>query len=153
MLYCMIATHGTRGILQDSLSFLHLCHSLVLDRAIQNLNFETRRDHTSVAVTVSDNSDRGINGKAAIDFKRSSARPDLVLYRNGIEYGAAEGGNINDDGMSKIEIVESHLHCPKVLKNMLDHAAAKAGENNEQLVRPLRVIGFYQFRKLYLSAC
>ncbi|KAI9494671.1 hypothetical protein BDB00DRAFT_301182 [Zychaea mexicana] len=81
---------------------------------------------------------------AAIAAKVSSIRPDLVLFQNGVEYGVAECGKGDDEEVGKKEIVETSLHCPKIMKSMFLHAASKC-DNDEGVTRALQIVGFCHF--------
>ncbi|KAG2217847.1 hypothetical protein INT45_008144 [Circinella minor] len=105
---------------------------------------ETRRDNVSVATTFIDNEDRAVTGMAAIAAKVPSIRPDLVLFKNRLEYRVAECGKGGDEEIEKKEIVETNLHYPKVMKSMFLHTASKC-DNNEDVTRRLQIIGFSQF--------
>lgn len=105
------------------------------------------RHSGSVATTCIDNEKRAVTGMAAISAKTPSIRPDLVLFKNGVEYGVAECGKGGDEEIGKKEIVETSLHCPKVMKSMLLHAVSKC-DNDEEVTRALQVVGFSQFGKL-----
>ena len=87
---------------------------------------------------------------APIDTKVTSARPDLTLFRFGMEFGAAECGKEDKAGVGKKEIVESNLRCPKILKSMLLHIGFKC-DNDKDVIRSLKIIGVSQFRKYSLS--
>ena len=99
-----------------------------------------------MSTKVDDNRDRGVIGFGPVDMQQTSFRPDLILFRNGVEYGAAECGKADTAGIGKKEVIESQLHCPKVLKSMMNLAASKV-ENDEKTLRSIRIIGFIQFRK------
>ena len=106
------------------------------------------RDNGSVAITFIDNRERSVTGKTGIAARSSSIRPDLVLYKNGIEYGVAECGKGDDkEATGKKEIVETSLHCPKIMKSMFLHTASKC-DNDKDVTRALRIIGFTHFGKL-----
>ncbi|KAG2220827.1 hypothetical protein INT45_004488 [Circinella minor] len=116
----------------------------MLDKVFDGIMIETRRDNGSVATTFIDNQERSVTGMTAIAAKSPSIRPDLVLYKNGVEYRVAECGKGDNEGTGKKEIVETNLHCPKVMKSMLLHAASKC-DNDKGVTRALRIIGFTHF--------
>ncbi|KAI7857712.1 hypothetical protein BDC45DRAFT_566159 [Circinella umbellata] len=116
----------------------------ILDQLFDDIMVETRRDNVSVATTFIDNEDRAVTGMAAIAAKVTSIRPDLVLYKNGFEYGVAECGKGDDEGIGKKEVEETNLHCPKVMKSMFLHTTSKC-DNNEDVTRKLQIIGFSHF--------
>ena len=104
------------------------------------------RDSSLVATTIVDNKDRVVSGIAPLPHKISSIRPDLVLFRDGSEYGAAECGKDDECGIGRKEIIETGLHSHKVMKSMFLHLADKC-DNQQELLRSLRVVFFGQFRK------
>ena len=64
-----------------------------------------------------------------------------------MEYGVAECGKGDDEVTGKKEIVETSLHCPKIMKSMLLHTSSKC-DNDKDVTRALRIIGFAHFGKL-----
>ncbi|KAI9246907.1 hypothetical protein BDA99DRAFT_526464 [Phascolomyces articulosus] len=114
-----------------------------LDKVFHDLMVATKRDNTSLSTNYIDNQDIGVHG-SAIPSKLRSIRPDLVLFRNGLEYGVGECGKGEDGEISKKEIVETGLHCPKMMKSMLLYSGAKC-DNDEKVLRALRVVSFCQF--------
>ncbi|KAI8147539.1 hypothetical protein BJV82DRAFT_664771 [Fennellomyces sp. T-0311] len=115
----------------------------LLDRCFDNLMVETRRGHTCIATSVRENSDRAATGQSSVEQKQQSVRPDLILFRNGVEFGTAECGKADDDGVWKKEIVEWQLHNPKVMKDMFLRAVSRV-DNDLAIVRKLRIIGLNQ---------
>ena len=93
-----------------------------------------------------ENIKRGVTGTSCIEGKQLAVRPDLIFYRNGVEYGAGEVGKEDLAGVGKKELIETQLHCPKVLKDMMNLAATKCG-NKESLLRSLRLVAYNQTRK------
>ena len=75
-------------------------------------------------------------------------RPDLVLFRDGVEYGTAECGKGGDGCIGKKEIIETTLRCPKIMKSMLLHVGSKC-DNDENVYRSMRIICFGQFGKVF----
>ncbi|KAI9321409.1 hypothetical protein BX666DRAFT_972880 [Dichotomocladium elegans] len=89
------------------------------------------------------NQSRRITGQQKILPKVPSIRPDLVLLKDGIEYGVGECGKMNPSEVGKKEIVETQLHVPKVAKDMLVRALAMGG-NTVELLRSIRIPCFLQ---------
>ncbi|KAI7852143.1 hypothetical protein BDC45DRAFT_537713 [Circinella umbellata] len=116
----------------------------MLDKVFDDIMIETRRDNGSVATAFIDNQEHSVTGMTAIAVETPSIRPDLVLYKNGVENGVAECGKGDNEGTGKKEIVETSLHCPKVMKSMLLHTASKC-DNDKGVTRELRIIGFTHF--------
>ncbi|KAI7849196.1 hypothetical protein BDC45DRAFT_290915 [Circinella umbellata] len=111
----------------------------ITDKVFDNLFLEAKRDSSSVATTIVDNKDRVITGKAPLPRKVSSIRPNLVISRNGNEYGAAECRKDDDYGVGKNEVVGTGLHSHKVLKRMMLQLADKC-DRQEDLLRSLRIV-------------
>ncbi|KAI7860796.1 hypothetical protein BDC45DRAFT_5444 [Circinella umbellata] len=119
---------------------------MILDKVFDDMMIQTRRDKKSIATTIVDNQERAITGLTGVRAKICSIRPDLVLFKNGVEYGVAECGKTDDDaeGINKKEIVETNLHCPKIMKSMFHHASSRC-DNDKDIMRALRVICYCNF--------
>ncbi|KAF7721947.1 hypothetical protein EC973_003908 [Apophysomyces ossiformis] len=101
----------------------------LLDRCFHQLPVVTRRDQLCLATSARANENRAIT--------------DLVLFKDGVEFGLAECGKQEEAAIGKKEIVESQLLCPKTMKDMFVRAAAK-GNNDESTIRGLRIVGLHQ---------
>ena len=104
------------------------------------------RDRTCTATSMRINSNRIVNGKTTNETKKSASRPDLVLIKNGTEYGSSEVGKGEDAVTAKKELVETQLHGPKLMKDIFLRAAKEA-DNNISVTRALRTISFYRTGK------
>ncbi|KAI7851761.1 hypothetical protein BDC45DRAFT_537919 [Circinella umbellata] len=118
----------------------------LLDHIFYSIIVEPGCEQTSVSATAIYNEDRCINGKVKINTKVSSSQPDLSLFQFGMELGAGECGKANDAGVGKKGIVESNLHCPKLLKGMTLYIGSNCN-NNKELLRSLQLVGITYFRK------
>ena len=87
------------------------------------------------------NNERSVTGTAEIADKKGAIRPDLMLVKYGVEYGCSELGKNLDAVTDKIEIVETQLHSPKTMKDMLVAALAKVN-NNIDAARALKIVCF-----------
>ncbi|KAI8146932.1 hypothetical protein BJV82DRAFT_575716 [Fennellomyces sp. T-0311] len=124
-----------------------------LDECFYSLRMQTRRDHTSTAAAADANRDKTLTGMAPINAQQPSFRHDLLLFKNGVEFGTAEcGKDDGSNGISQKELVETQLHCPKLLKSMLLQVSAKCN-NRTSAVRKLKAIGFAQFHSPSGSVC
>ncbi|KAG2226969.1 hypothetical protein INT45_006376 [Circinella minor] len=130
---------------------------MMLDKVFDDMMIQTRRfqklifsflkpPNKSIATTIVDNQERAITGLTAVGAKICSIRPDLVLFKNGVEYGVAECGKTDGDveGISKKEIVETSLHCPKITKSMFHHASSRC-DNDKKIMWALRIICYCNF--------
>ncbi|KAI7856382.1 hypothetical protein BDC45DRAFT_67160 [Circinella umbellata] len=115
----------------------------LFDKAFDNLHMETKRDHTSVSMDISQNEDRMVSGENSIPTKANSFRPDLIYFKDGLEYGTAECGK-SGDATAKKKIIETQLHIPKIMKAMF-HRIIKKCKNNKSLARKIRVVALSQF--------
>ena len=106
------------------------------------------RDNISVSADYIDNKDQAVTG-SAIPSKLPSIRPDLVLFKDGFEFGVGECGKGGKGGAGKKEIIEMGLHCPKIIKSMFLHTGSKCGDDKD-VYRALRIVCFCQFGK---SSC
>ncbi|KAI8142737.1 hypothetical protein BJV82DRAFT_713857 [Fennellomyces sp. T-0311] len=113
----------------------------VLDRFFHPLGVMTSRDRTCLATSQRMDSDRAVTGSSEVKGKKRSIRPDLVLLKNCLEYGCSELGTNLSSVSDKKEIVETQLHNPKTMKDMLHCAIAKAG-NEEEVARMLKIVCF-----------
>ncbi|KAI8144656.1 hypothetical protein BJV82DRAFT_54720 [Fennellomyces sp. T-0311] len=64
----------------------------VFDRFFHPLGVMTSRDRTCEATSQRVNSDRAVTGSSEIKDKKRSIRPDLVLLKDGLQYGCSELG-------------------------------------------------------------
>lgn len=101
------------------------------------------RDKTYVSAAAINSKDRAVTGLYPVADKITSVRPDIVLYLGGTEYGAGECGK---GGSAKKVLVETSLHCPKVMRSMFLCASDKC-DNEKDLIRTIRIACFAQFRK------
>ena len=108
------------------------------------------RNQTSVATSKRINSERGISGVSTVADKKASIRPDLVLVSNGFEYGCSEVGKSLSAIPDKKEIIESQLHSPKTMKDMLSYAIAET-KHDPEVMRKLKIVGFSQTGMILLS--
>ncbi|KAI7848372.1 hypothetical protein BDC45DRAFT_574951 [Circinella umbellata] len=102
------------------------------------------RNQTSISATAANSQNHSITALAPIESKATTARPDLTLYRFAMEFRAAECGKEDDVGIGKKKIVESNLHCPKILKAVLVFIGKKC-DNNLMVLQSSKIIGFTQF--------
>ncbi|KAI9024354.1 hypothetical protein CLU79DRAFT_102917 [Phycomyces nitens] len=114
-----------------------------LDKCFDNIHIETIRNRGCIATSVRVNGNRRVTGIESLVPKSFSTKPDLILYREDIEYGCSEVGKNDDGGVGEKEIVESALKCPKTMKDMLLRAASKIG-NATNKTRQLQIVGFHQ---------
>ncbi|KAI7856070.1 hypothetical protein BDC45DRAFT_533956 [Circinella umbellata] len=114
-----------------------------LDKVFRNIFVDTKRDVSCVATLARVNNERCVDGLMPISEQAKSVRPDLVLYKEDVEYGLGEAGKHDLSGIGKKEIVETQLHSPKLLKDMFLRAAAKVG-NDEGFVRKFKTVCFNQ---------
>ncbi|KAG2219948.1 hypothetical protein INT45_010462 [Circinella minor] len=82
-----------------------------------------------------------VAGLCPVAEKIISVRPDLVLYCDGTENGAGECGK---EGNAKKGLVETSLHCPKVMKSTFLCVSNKC-DNEKDLIRTIRIVCFAQF--------
>ncbi|KAI7848558.1 hypothetical protein BDC45DRAFT_306097 [Circinella umbellata] len=123
----------------------------VLDRFFQSSGITTTRNKTCLATAQRMNGNRCVTGDSEINKKLRSTQPDLVLLKNGVEYGTSEVGKSIDIVAGKKEIVESQLHSPKTMHDMLC-AAHKRMNNDFNSVRDLKIVCFNETGlTLYLS--
>ena len=87
------------------------------------------------------NNERSVTGTAEIANKNWAIPPDLMLVKNGLEYGCSELGKNLNAMTDKKEIVETQLHSPKIMKDMLVAALAKVN-NNIDAARALKIVCF-----------
>ncbi|KAG2218581.1 hypothetical protein INT45_014170 [Circinella minor] len=124
----------------------------LFDKAFDNLHMETKRDHTSVSMNISQNEDRVVSGENSIPTKANSFRPDLIYSKDGLEYGTAECGK-SEDATAKKKIIETQLHISKIMKAMF-HRLLEKCKNNKTLARKIQVVAFSQlgrFTDIYES--
>ena len=101
------------------------------------------RDRTCEATSMRVNEGRKVDGTSEIGNKKPSIRPDLLLIRKEVEYGCSEVGKVDDTVPSRKEIIETQLHCPKIMKDIFFRAANLAN-NDEDMLRKLCVVCFHQ---------
>ncbi|KAL0086166.1 hypothetical protein F4703DRAFT_1578780 [Phycomyces blakesleeanus] len=114
-----------------------------LDKCFDNIAVETFRNRGCIATSVRMNEKRRVTGRDPLVPKSFSTKPDLVLYKEDVEYGCSEVGKNDDGGVGEKEIVETALKCPKTMKDMLLRAASKVG-NATNKTRQLQIVGFHQ---------
>ncbi|KAI8146719.1 hypothetical protein BJV82DRAFT_710778 [Fennellomyces sp. T-0311] len=123
----------------------------IFDCCFDNAEATAGRDRTCLASSLHINGDRSISGKDSIDKKKSVSHPDLLLLRSGFEFGCSEVGKSTDVIPTKKEIVETCLHSPKTMKDLLDRLASEA-DNDATVIRNLRIVCFhYIARKMKAS--
>ncbi|KAI8139545.1 hypothetical protein BJV82DRAFT_246503 [Fennellomyces sp. T-0311] len=115
----------------------------VLDKCFDDIRVQTWRDHSCLATTVRQNMNRGVTGSGSLDAEQLSVGPDLIFFRNDVEYGVGEVGKEEVVGVSQKELIGTQLHCPKVLKDMLNMMAKKCN-NKESIIRSLRAVAYNQ---------
>ncbi|KAI8144671.1 hypothetical protein BJV82DRAFT_667235 [Fennellomyces sp. T-0311] len=114
-----------------------------LDRFFQSSKILTTRNQTCIATSLRLYGERSISGSASVSGKKASIRPDLLLVHDNIEYGCAEVGKNLLLVPDKKEIVESKLHSPKIMKDVLNAEIARA-RSDVSTARKLKVICFNQ---------
>ena len=108
-------------------------------------NYFFSRRSVLIANTILDNHERAING-ITISELETSIGPDLLLSKDGVGYAVGKYGKTDDDveGVGTKEIIETSLHCPKLMKSMFHHASSKC-DNNKELMHALRIICYCSF--------
>ena len=79
-------------------------------------------------------SDGGIRRKV------QAYKPDLILKKEHLEYGASENGYGDEVGVGSKEICEKYLKLPKTLKDMALLLTTDMS-NEEKKIRNIQVIG------------
>ena len=92
---------------------------------------------------ISQNDDRIVSDENSIPTEANSFRPDLIYFKDGLEYGTAECGK-SDDATAKKKIIETQLHIPKIMK-VMSHRIVKKCKNYKFLARKIRVVALSQF--------
>ncbi|KAI7858896.1 hypothetical protein BDC45DRAFT_531431 [Circinella umbellata] len=113
---------------------------VLLDKVFDNLMIAAKRDNISVSTDYIDNKKQAVTG-SAIPSKLPSIRPDLILFKDGFEFGAGECGKTEE---GKNEVVETGLHCPKIMKSMFLYSGSKCNDDID-VYRALRIVCFCQF--------
>lgn len=110
------------------------------------------RDRLCMATSARVNEERVVMGTKPVSNKVTSVRPDLVLIKNGVEYGVSEAGKKDEAAMTKKEVIETQLLCPKTMKDMFDRAASKL-DGEKALVHKLRIICMNETGRISPSLC
>ena len=92
---------------------------------------------------LSQNEDRAVSEENSIPERANSFQPDLIYFKDGLEYGTAECGTC-DYVTAKKKVVETQLHTPKIMKSMFNRLVKKC-KNNKSIARKIRVVAFSQF--------
>ncbi|KAI8137289.1 hypothetical protein BJV82DRAFT_358550 [Fennellomyces sp. T-0311] len=131
-----------RRMLQNSseMDFVSLLWS-IFDRCFHDIHVLPGRDRSCQATSLRVNKDRSITGTNNIDGKISVARPDLLLIKDGFEYGCSEVSKSMDLVPTKKEIVETGLHNPKTMKDLFDRMTNEA-EHDLEFARKLQIVCF-----------
>ena len=78
--------------------------------------------------------------------KVAACKPDLILKKERLEYGASENGGPDEVGIGSKELTEKYIKLPKTLKDMALRLAADL-DNEEKKIRKLQIIGIINTRK------
>ncbi|KAG2219368.1 hypothetical protein INT45_006076 [Circinella minor] len=121
------------------------------DRCFDDLRINTTRDRACMATALRVNEGRKVTGTDEIDNKKKSIRPDLLLVKDDVEYGCSEVGKSDNVIPTKKEIIETDLHCPKTMKDILNRVASLV-DYDEEIIKKLRFVCFHQTnRRMKLS--
>ncbi|KAI9276752.1 hypothetical protein BDA99DRAFT_554707 [Phascolomyces articulosus] len=120
----------------SEIDFLARCW-VNLDRCYENIAIAAR-DRACVSTLIRVNNNRAITGLNSIKDKQSSVRPDFLLINNNLDIAVGECGKEDVGGIGKKEIVEKHLHTPKIMKDILVRILAK-GCGASSLARAIKV--------------
>ncbi|KAI9492362.1 hypothetical protein BDB00DRAFT_765640 [Zychaea mexicana] len=123
----------------------------ILDRCFHNINVVPGRHRTCVAISARINANCSITGTDKIDNKKSASRPDLLLIKDGLEYGCSEVGKSEDVVANKKEVVETYLHSPKTMKDLFNRISQEVN-HDLQITRKLKIVCFHNTgRRMKLS--
>ena len=78
-------------------------------------------------------------------------KPDMILKKDGLEYGSAEHGFPDESGVGEKELNETFLKLPKTLKDMMLKLIEEVNYD-EATIRSLRVVGLVHSRKCFFIA-
>ena len=106
------------------------------------------RDRTCMTTALRVNEGRKVTGSDEIENKKKSSRPDLLLVKNDVEYGCSEVGRSDGVVPTKKEIIETDLHCPKTMKDILNRVASLV-DHDEKIIKRLRFVCFHQTSKCF----
>ena len=109
-----------------------------------------RSDQQAYASSARHNEHRSTSIDGSVMRKIVGAKPDLIISKNMLEYGASEHGYEDEAGVGMKELTERYLKLPKTLKDMM----LKIGQyidNDRKALRSLRIIGFSHTRKFIYS--
>ena len=106
------------------------------------------RDRACMATTLRVNEERKVTGTDEIDNKKKSIRPDLLLVKDDVEYGCSEVGRSDNVIPTKKEIIETALHCPKTMKDILNRVASLV-DYDEKIIQKLQFVCFHQTSKCF----
>ncbi|KAI7847387.1 hypothetical protein BDC45DRAFT_355726 [Circinella umbellata] len=76
----------------------------------------------------------------SIKPKIQSVKPDLILTKEHLEFGAAEHGFDDESGVGEKELNETYTKLPKTMKDLMMKLAASV-DYDETTMRSLRVVG------------
>ncbi|KAI7847299.1 hypothetical protein BDC45DRAFT_358386 [Circinella umbellata] len=68
-------------------------------------------------------------------------KPDLIISKNMLEYGAAEHGYEDEAGVGTKELTERYLKLPKTLKDMMLKIGQYLDNDRKALHTHLRMVG------------
>ncbi|KAI9495886.1 hypothetical protein BDB00DRAFT_197414 [Zychaea mexicana] len=89
-----------------------------VDMCFQNLKVDSlRSDQQSAAGSARCNEGR-VGADGSIKGKAQACKPDMILKKDQLEYGASEHGYADEAGVGAKEIEEKFLKLPKTLKDM-----------------------------------
>ncbi|KAI7857608.1 hypothetical protein BDC45DRAFT_532449 [Circinella umbellata] len=111
-----------------------------IDMCFQNLQVDAlRSDQQTLAGSAGCNENR-LCDDGHIKPKVSACKPDLILKKEQMEYGASENGGADEAGIGSKELIEKYIKLPKKLKDMALRLAADL-DNEEKKIRKLQIIG------------
>ncbi|KAI8141306.1 hypothetical protein BJV82DRAFT_182790 [Fennellomyces sp. T-0311] len=112
-----------------------------LDLCFDNLSIETKRgDQQSTATSARTNEER-VGDDGSILPKIRVEKPDLILIKDGYEYGCSEAGSEDNAGVGVKEAFERYIKLPKIMKDMLLRLQSKL-DNDKELMPKLKIVGF-----------
>ncbi|KAG2216828.1 hypothetical protein INT45_003157 [Circinella minor] len=111
-----------------------------IDMCFQNLRVDAlRSDQQSLAGSARYNENR-VGDDGRIKPKVQGYKPDLILKKEQLEYGASENGGADEAGIGAKEVTEKYIKLPKTLKDMALRLAADLN-NEEKKIRKLQIVG------------
>ncbi|KAI9321699.1 hypothetical protein BX666DRAFT_2118460 [Dichotomocladium elegans] len=113
-----------------------------IDMCFDDIQVETKRSNQHWIDTSVRYNEGRLSADGMLWPKAQAVKPDLILCKDGIEYGCAEVGFLDDGGVDTEELIEKNLRiAKKIMKDMLVQGARNLN-SDAQSTRQLRIVGF-----------